>query len=222
MTTADRSPAARRARERVQVRDRILDAARDLFATEGYAAVTMRRVAEMIAYTPPVIYQHFADKESLIRELCRADFRLFSQSLHQIAGIPDPVERLRRMGEAYIQFALEHPHHYRVLFMTTPEETPGLKHKDLHEEDQGDPALNAYAFLRMCVDEAMAAGRFNPDLADGAVIAHVLWLGVHGIASMHVSRPEDHWMEYRPPMETAHVMIEALMRGLTCDATPAP
>ena len=220
-TTTDRSPAARRARERGQIRDRILDAARELFATEGYAAVTMRRVAELIEYTPPIIYQHFADKESLIRELCLADFRLFSQGFQQLAAIPDPIERLRRMGEVYIQFALEHPHHYQVMFMT-PGEAAEIKHKELHAQAHGNPELDAYAFLRLNVDEAFAAKRFNPGLDDPAVIAQVLWLGVHGIASMHVARPADQWMEYREPFGTARVMIDAVMRGLTCDAPASP
>ena len=50
----------------------ILDAARELFATEGYEAVTMRRIADRIEYSPTAIYFHFKDKESLVRELCDA------------------------------------------------------------------------------------------------------------------------------------------------------
>ena len=66
--------ARRRARERQQIRDRILDAARELFAAEGYDAVTMRRVAERIEYTPPVIYQHFSDKAAACADVAAAGF----------------------------------------------------------------------------------------------------------------------------------------------------
>jgi len=57
----------RRERERKAVRKKILDAARELFVAEGYDAVTMRRIAETIEYSPTAIYFHFKDKETLIR-----------------------------------------------------------------------------------------------------------------------------------------------------------
>ena len=60
----------RRDREREEIRTRILDAARELFATEGYEAVTMRRIADRIEYSATAIYFHFRDKEALLQELC--------------------------------------------------------------------------------------------------------------------------------------------------------
>src|SRR5262245_12757060 len=102
-----RSPSvARRARERQQLRARLLDAARELFAAEGYDAVTIRRVAERIEYTAPVIYQHFADKATLIREICLNDWREFAGTFHELGAIADPLARLCRMGELYVDFAL--------------------------------------------------------------------------------------------------------------------
>ena len=64
----------RREREKEEVRKKILDAARELFATEGYERVTMRKVAEAIEYSPTTIYHHFEDKDDLVRALCLADF----------------------------------------------------------------------------------------------------------------------------------------------------
>ena len=62
-------PKERREREREEIRTSILEAARDLFANEGVEAVTMRRIAEKIEYSPTAIYFHFKDKESLLAEL---------------------------------------------------------------------------------------------------------------------------------------------------------
>jgi AcrR family transcriptional regulator len=64
----------RRERERNEVRSLIMDTARRLFAAEGYHAVSMRRIADAIEYSPTAIYVHFKDKDSLIRELCAEDF----------------------------------------------------------------------------------------------------------------------------------------------------
>ena len=71
-------PRERREREREETRTRILDAARELFAAEGYEAVTMRRIAERIEYSATAIYFHFKDKEALVKELCDVDFTSFA------------------------------------------------------------------------------------------------------------------------------------------------
>src|SRR5690349_9461387 len=106
-------PRERKERERADVRERILDAARELFARDGVEAVTMRAIAERIEYSPPVIYSHFADKHALIQELCYRDMRALAQAFGRIGRIEDPVERVRQIGRAYIDFALEHPQQYR-------------------------------------------------------------------------------------------------------------
>lgn len=208
---------ARRARERQRVRDRILDAARELFAAEGYEAVTIRRVADAIEYTPPVIYQHFADKAALLREICVADFRAFARAFGDVAKEPDPVRRVQRMGEAYVEFALTHPNHYRLMFMTP---VPADAHHD--PEAQGNPELDAYARLRALVDDAFRAGRFAPHLHDPAIVAHALWQSVHGVVSMHIARNKESWIEYRDPRETARLVMESVLRGLSAGATGVP
>jgi AcrR family transcriptional regulator len=208
----------RRAREREHLRARILDAARELFAAEGYDAVTIRRVAEKVEYTPPVIYQHFADKAALIREICYTDFRAFGAHFRALVGVEDPIERLGQMGELYVEFALTHPNHYRLMFMTPPPADTPLDKTTIDPEARGNPELDAYAMLRLNVDAAFRAGRFNPELDDPALIAHVLWQSLHGIVSMHIARGHDHWIEYRDPRATARLCMRAIMRGLTCDA----
>ena len=114
------STAARRAREMAAVRERILDAARDLFVEHGYDAVSMRKIADAIEYTAAALYTHFRDKEELMLELCRRDFRQFGETLVKLRKVTDPVERIARFGMAYLKFAMEHPNQYRLMFMTPP------------------------------------------------------------------------------------------------------
>src|SRR5215470_6694465 len=94
----------RRAREKSETRDKILDAARELFISEGYEGVTMRRVAEKIEYSPTAIYVHFANKEELFMELCHSDFHQLAQQFVKLSQIPDPIQRLRTVGRVYIEF----------------------------------------------------------------------------------------------------------------------
>src|SRR5262245_30177993 len=102
----------RRLREREELRQKILDAARELFVTQGYDAVTMRAIAEKIEYSATAIYLHFADKAALLREICRQDFQQLARSFERVAKIADPIERLIKTGHAYVDFALEHPAQY--------------------------------------------------------------------------------------------------------------
>src|ERR1700682_3848534 len=111
-------PKERRAREREEIRSVILDAARELFVSDGYDAVTMRRIADRIEYSPTAIYFHFKDKQTLLQELCDTDFGALAHEFQKIARIADPVDRLRQIGRAYVEFGLAYPNHYRLMFMT--------------------------------------------------------------------------------------------------------
>ena len=204
-------PRERRTREREQTKSRILDAAREMFVQDGIEAVTMREIAKRIEYTPTAIYHHFRDKQALIEELCLLDFRGLGQAFQKIGRIEDPMERLRRIGLAYIDYALEHPSHYRFMFMTPK---PGLPASSLGISD-GEPESHAYGVLLATVAEGIAAGRFRPEFTDADELAQVLWAGVHGIVSLHVVKggKGDH-IAWRDPRETGRAMLDVMMRGI--------
>src|SRR5688572_20771113 len=150
--------AERRTRERVETRERILDAAREMFVQHGYEATTMRAIADRIEYTPTAIYHHFQSKEALLTELANSDFRSLASAFQQIGRIADPLERLRLTGQAYIGFALEHPMQYQLMFMTR--KPAGVADR---QKGRGDPGEDAYAFLRETCKAAVATGRLRPE-----------------------------------------------------------
>jgi AcrR family transcriptional regulator len=201
--------AERRQREQADTRQRILDAARDLFVEHGYEATSMRSIAERIEYTPTAIYHHFENKEALLSELCGQDFRALAAAFQRIGKVEDPVERLERIGDAYVAFAVEHPKHYQLMFMSV-RPGPGDKQGIL----KGDPGEDAYAFLVEAVREAMDRGRFRAELTDADELAQILWAACHGIVSLHIAKEHDPWVEFRDARETAARTRAALMRGL--------
>ena len=81
----------RRQRERTQVREKILDAALEVFAKDGTDGVTMRALADAIEYSPPVIYAHFRDKDAIIRELCYRQLRDLAKTFATFADL-DPID----------------------------------------------------------------------------------------------------------------------------------
>ncbi len=200
----------RREREKEDKRRQILDAARELFVEEGYDAVTMRKVADKVEYTPTAIYLHFKDKEELVREVVTQDFLSLAKHFTSAAAIDDPIEALRAMGLAYLDFALKYPNHYRLMFMTqlpkTNEQLP---------EHHGNPSLDAYAMLCMLVHKAIERGLLRPDLTDAELVAQVVWAGVHGVAALRISCPEaDAWIQQRPVPVLGAELIDDLMAGL--------
>lgn len=203
-------PRERRSREREQTKSRILDAAREMFVQDGVEAVTMREIAKRIEYTPTAIYHHFRDKQALIEELCLIDFRGLAQAFQKIGRIEDPVDRLRRIGLAYIDYALEHPSHYRFMFMTPK---PMLPESSLGISD-GQPDSHAYHVLRATVVEGIEQQRFRPEFTDADELAQILWSGVHGIVSLQIVKggKGDH-IAWGDPRETGRAMVDVLMRG---------
>ena len=201
----------RRSQEREMLRDKILDAARELFVEEGVEAASMRKIAKKIGYSATALYDYFEDKESLLRELCDADFVRFNQSLAKTAGaIADPVERLRALGRAYFAFARQYPSHYRLMFLT-PQPVRDPSESGI---ERGNPDQDAYAYLRSTVAEALATGRFREEFRDADLVAQVIWSGAHGLVALHMVKACDHWFNWHPFDETAEALIDVTLRGM--------
>jgi AcrR family transcriptional regulator len=197
----------RRVRERAETREKILEAARELFVRRGYEATTMRAIAERVEYTPTAIYHHFRDKEALLTELCELDFRALAQAFQRIGQVPDPVERLGRIGAAYVEFAIAHPMQYQLMFMTR---RPPLKNGKAHT----DPSEDAYAFLRQTCSEMVATGRLRPELQDPDELAQMAWSACHGLVSLHIVKGHDKAIDWRDVRATAQRSGEAMIRGI--------
>lgn len=204
----------RRQRERQELRGQILDAARELFAEQGYEAVTMRKIAERIEYSATAIYFHFKDKEALLRELCDTDFGLLAHEFQKIARIADPVDRLRHIGRAYVGFGLGHPNHYRLMFMTPH---PAGMCADDSRLKRGNPEEDAYAFLRATSAQAIAAGRLSPEFDDADLVSQMVWAGTHGVVSLHIAKCNDDWVDWRDVKKTAEALIEVMIDGLVVE-----
>lgn len=200
----------RRERERTEIRETILDAARELFAVYGYDGVSMRKIAEKIDYSPTTIYLYFADKEALIRELCYEDFGKLAAAMKDLIAIPDPVERLVQIGRAYVEFGVKYPNHYRLMFMTPEPVTAGEPPDGI----KGNPETDTYELVRVSVAEAAKDGRLSGLASDVDLVAQTLWAAVHGVVALEITMRGDNWTPWRPLSERTEVMLEAVSRAL--------
>jgi len=191
----------RRERERFEVRRMILEAARSLFASEGYERVTMRRIADSIEYSPTTIYHHFEDKDDLVKALCEEDFSQLLQALASVAPPSDPVEAIKELGRAYCRFGLEHPNQYRFMFMTP---------NKVDEPEPESPGHQSFDVLRRLVETAQRAGRLRPGNAD--TIAQVLWSSLHGAIALLTTLQPQHWPTPAAP-DLVEQVVENSIRG---------
>lgn len=193
----------RREREREEVRRKILDAARDLFATEGYPAVTMRKIAEAIEYSPTAIYGHFEDKDDLVHALCHEDFARLLSVFDGQAALADPIERIRQLGRGYALFAEQNPNHYRFMFMTAG--------KLEHPHEQSEPGQQAFQRLMAAVEQGIAEGRFRTD--DALLISQVLWASLHGAVALLVTYKAEDFPCAPPAVDLVEQTCDNALRG---------
>ncbi len=196
--------AERRVREREKLRQAILDAARELFVTQDYTAVTMRRIAEKIEYSPTAIYLHFKNKEEIVLHLAGEGFALLGAWMEEIQH-EDPCERLKKGSERYVQFALQHTQHFQIMFEVKSQALDDYL-VQLKETGEG-----ASGFIRKAVREAIEGGQLK--CGDIEMVAHTLWATMHGIAELalagRLSRLERERQE-----EFFRFAIDALLCGL--------
>src|SRR4051812_37765828 len=109
----------RQERDREAVQRAILDAARELFVTEGFQNVSIRKIAERIEYSPAAIYGYFPSKDDIFFALAEEGFRLLSEMIPQPSAGDDlpPLERLRYTFWNVSEFSRAHPQYFALMFI---------------------------------------------------------------------------------------------------------
>ena len=194
----------RRAREKEQLRRRILSAARELFVTEGYESVSMRKIADMIEYSPTTIYLYYEDKADLLDSVCKETLLNLLNALDLLRkDKSDPVETLRKSGKAYVEFGLKYPQDYKLTFVVRPQFQKGL---GLQEGSVGEKVFN---YLRTMVSECIRQKAFRQ--VDVETTGQVLWSAVHGVTLLLIDFPDFPWTEKDKLIDMViHTMIEGL------------
>ncbi len=170
----------RKERERDAVKDLILSAAREIFLAEGYENTSIRKIASKIEYSPGIIYNHFKDKNDLLLALHDKAFECKIEALFlSVQNMPDPLERLKATGRGYIQYGIDNPQDYELMFiLSCTMEALAVK-----EEFWQDGAM-AINMLKQNIVECMEAGYFRKDINPDE-ISLILWSQVHGLVSLH-------------------------------------
>jgi AcrR family transcriptional regulator len=167
----------RREREKVEMRQRIVDAAINMYLEEGYDKLSLRGIAQRIEYAPGTIYLYFKDKDELFHAMHEWAFERLFEKFNETTAIADPLDRLREIGYVYMKFAFDNPELYDLMFILNE---PMCAHKD--ELNVWKCGEKAYEFLRDTVKVCFERRLLRGDNVE--MITFSMWSAVHGMVSL--------------------------------------
>lgn len=175
----ERAAARPVAAEPSELRARILAASIALIEEEGLARLSMREVARRAGVTHQAPYHYFADREAILGEIAAQGFRMLSaqvqHALGELGEKPGTVSCLETMGRAYVEFAFDHPAHFRIMFR------PELVDLDNCPEARAE-GDNAFCMLKQVVHEAVLEGL--PAVPSETALVAMIWSVAHGLACL--------------------------------------
>jgi AcrR family transcriptional regulator len=172
--------AERKEKQKQDIKKMILDASMQLFIEQGFEHVTMRKIADLIEYSPTTVYLYFKDKNEIFFQLHELGFQKLVEMNKNLAEIQNPLLRLYKMGENYINFGMNNPEFYDVMFIQrAPMEV--LAQMEVCDWSVGDTAFDA---LKNLLVECMEKGLIQK--APIEAVAMAIWGMVHGLVSLAI------------------------------------
>lgn len=156
----------------------IIEAAASLVEERGPEGITMRLVADRIGYSPTTIYLYFKNKEHLLDETVNRAYDWFAEHLERAQTGASAPERLRQGAHAYLDWGLQNPGMYRLMFEwgylgdISPESVFARR--------------ASWRRSRSLIEFGVSQGTFRRDL-DSAVAADLMWATCHGLTSLAIS-----------------------------------
>jgi AcrR family transcriptional regulator len=170
-------------------------AAVELLEEGGESALSLRAVARRVGVSAAAPYRHYADREALVSAVAAVGYRELAERLTAAHPSPSSAEQLTSVAVAYVQFALDRPAMFRIMFGETCDR-------------DNDERVAATAAVSLYVREMVA--RSFPD-ADAEALATAVWALVHGLAFLHM----DGKLDARDPAVVADRVTAAIDALLT-------
>ncbi|MCS7370547.1 MULTISPECIES: TetR/AcrR family transcriptional regulator [Elizabethkingia] len=172
----------RRQREKESVRANILQAAFNLAKTEGWTSLSMRKIADAIEYSAPVVYDHFENKEAILFEISLQGFKLLQKDLIKAQKkYKTPEEQLTALVNAYWDFAFKNKEYYQLMF--------GLGMQCCGKGQMKDEFSLFQQMIYDCTYRIIEKNGSNTD--EACHKSHALFSAVHGMISIMMMRNAD-------------------------------
>ncbi len=174
-------------------------AAMELLEEGGETALSLRAVARRAGVSPTAPYRHYADREALVSAVAAVGYRELAERLVAAHPFPSTPEQLASVAIAYVQFALERPALFRIMFGEPCD-------RDNDERVAATAAVSLY--VREIVQRSFPQ-------ADADALATAIWALVHGLAFLHL----DGKLDARSPSVVADRVSAAIQALLTATST---
>lgn len=212
------TPRERRAQ---RTRDAILEAARQIISKKGVEALSIRSIADAIDYSPAGLYEYFGSKEEIILAVVGQGFARFTRALQAVDAQLPAREYARDIGLAYIDFAVNNPEFFLLMFTTAPLADLFLDAKqrppDQTSAAEGLKAEPSFAVLYHAIERCVTEGIFPARAGYGVFeMALTAWSHVHGIAMLRVTNFRHVPVDFRP-IELAG--LDVLFAGMRSGAS---
>lgn len=172
----------RRIRERLDSRNAILTAAKELFLVKGFEATTLRNIAEKIEYSPSTIYQYFKDKNEIFYTIHAEAFTELLMRLKASEIQDNPMDQLIALGNIYIDFAKKNAELYDLMFIM---EAPIAFLTDLDDSNWKEGKM-AFEYLKKVISDCMKQGFIQETDLDS--ISYLIWSTVHGMVTLSIRK----------------------------------
>jgi len=172
----------RRLREKEEVRSTILTAGWRLVKEEGWESLSIRKIADAIEYSIPVIYDHFENKEAILEEFGKEGFKVLTKKLKKAKEKHQrPADQLKAIAEAYWDFAMKNTEHYQLMYgvgMACCEGEHCMSEQTEFRELIAEP-----------ISELISKGK-HPQ-ANPCLKYHTFWSIMHGLISIRMTNRSD-------------------------------
>ncbi|AXQ29933.1 TetR/AcrR family transcriptional regulator [Solimonas sp. K1W22B-7] len=184
------------------VRERVVDAARGLFALEGFEAVSMRRIAQQAGCSTMSLYGYFRSKNDLLRHIWEDFFAELFARVEAALALPTPEQRLRDACAAYVNYWCEHPERYRMVYLNQDQAAAG---EQLYVD--ASPIVERFGLFRELVQAAQDSGAARP--GDPQLLGEALVCSLLGLCHSLVTIPEYPW---RPRAQLLQAALGLVLR----------
>jgi AcrR family transcriptional regulator len=191
-------------------RGEILDAAKQLFLTDGFERATIRKIAATVGVSSAALYLYFPDKDAILRAIAESTFETLLAALEESQRQADTdLQRLRAGLRAYVAFGLAHPDEYRLTFLAKmmASSGPGRPADPCHTVPAADRSFDILVNDITCL---MQAGLFR--IADPILTAEAVWASMHGVTALLLDQ-QDHLESDPDALVTA--VIDIVVQGLS-------
>lgn len=186
-----------------ELRSRVLEAASQLFAEEGYQNVSIRRIAQVAGCSQMAMYRHFPDKAALIRHLCVELYTNLTDQLHdKLDLLEDPKERLFESGRRFLELSIKNPHHYRLTFLTPLPDEGSM-------ELRTGVAIPAIAYFRKNLKLSLPANTPEDVLEEKLRLSFAC---LHGLAVLLTTYPKAYGISKQKAFRDFEAHMEHLIR----------